>query len=226
MLRDGNYQEANNLQPGNSLMPFYSKTDKDGYTLIQQNYSGRWQKAHWIIARSKLLGEIPGFTQQRTVIHHKNFDKADNSPKNLEFMGNKDHSAYHRSLVEKNTYWHSPDFEESRKKALAAKAATEEGYQYYAQRGAKNILKYMKERPEHFHQSVSGNGERGKQYLISYNQSQKGREKSREIANRIYTCENCGEKIKSPIRLHNHRKYEHGYNHKVVKVIPLTERQE
>ena len=48
MLRDGNYQEANNLQPGDSLMPFYSKTDKDGYTLIQQNYSGRWQKAQEI----------------------------------------------------------------------------------------------------------------------------------------------------------------------------------
>ncbi len=48
MLRDGNYQEADTLEPGDSLMPFYSKTDKDGYTLIQQNYSGRWQKAQEI----------------------------------------------------------------------------------------------------------------------------------------------------------------------------------
>ena len=226
MLRDGNYQEADKLKPGNSLMPFYSKMDKDGYTLIQQNYSGRWQKAHWIIGRSELLGEIPRFPKQRTIIHHRNFNKADNRPENLEFMGNKAHSAYHRSLVEKNTYWHSRDFEEKRKKALAAKAETEEGYQYFAQRGTKNIIKYMEERPEHFRQSVLGNGERGKEYLIKYNQSQKGREKSREIANRIYTCENCGEKVKSPIGLHNHRKYEHGYNHKVVKVILLNEHED
>lgn len=226
MLRDGTYQEAANLQSGNSLMPFYSKTDRDGYTLIQQNYSGRWQKAHWIIARSQLLGKVPSFPQQRTIIHHKNFDKADNRPDNLEFMGHKDHCVYHRSLVEQNTYWHSPEFEEKRKKALAAKAKTVEGYQYYARRGTKNIVKYMTERSEHFLQSVSNNGKRGKKYLISYNQSQKGREKSREIANRTYTCETCGELIKSPIGLHNHRKYQHNYNHKVVRVIPITDRED
>jgi len=96
MLRDGSYQEASQLKLDSSLMPFYTTTDKDGYTLIQQNYSGRWQKAHWVIARSHLLGEVPKFD----------------------------------------------------------------------------------------------------------------------------------EKVKSPIGLHNHRKYQHGYNHKVVDVIPLSEQQD
>jgi tRNA-splicing ligase RtcB (3'-phosphate/5'-hydroxy nucleic acid ligase) len=59
MLRDGNYKQASDLKPNDSLMPFYSKVDKDGYTLIQQNYSGRWQKAHWLLARSGILSEIP-----------------------------------------------------------------------------------------------------------------------------------------------------------------------
>ncbi|MBV6624443.1 MAG: RtcB family protein [Rivularia sp. (in: Bacteria)] len=45
MMRDGSYKEAQHLQPETSLMPFYSKLDKDGYTLISQPYSGRWQKA-------------------------------------------------------------------------------------------------------------------------------------------------------------------------------------
>ncbi|MGB3757509.1 MAG: RtcB family protein, partial [Rivularia sp. (in: cyanobacteria)] len=49
MMRDGTYKEAQYLQPETSLMPFYSKLDKDGYTLISQPYSGRWQKAHSII---------------------------------------------------------------------------------------------------------------------------------------------------------------------------------
>ncbi|MGI0483257.1 RtcB family protein [Geminocystis sp. CENA526] len=48
MTRNGEYQEAQNLLPDTSLMPFYSKLDRDGYTLIQQNYSGRWQKANSI----------------------------------------------------------------------------------------------------------------------------------------------------------------------------------
>ncbi len=81
MLRDGSYQEASQLKLDSSLMPFYTTTDKDGYTLIQQNYSGRWQKADWVIARSHLLGEIPKFTGQTTVLHHKNFDPADNRRK-------------------------------------------------------------------------------------------------------------------------------------------------
>ena len=226
MLRDGTYQEARNLKAGSSLMPFYSKVDKEGYTLIQQNYSGRWHKAHWVIARSGLLGKVLSFKGQRTVIHHKNFDSADNRPENLEFMGNKNHSAYHRSLVERNTFWQSPEFEQRRKQALAAKAKTPDGYQFYAARGTKNIIQYMQERPEHFRVSVSGNGKRGKQHLINYNISEKGRAKSKEIANRLYICETCGEEVRSPIGLHNHRKHQHGYNHKVVEVIPLQERQD
>ncbi|MFL5404963.1 MAG: RtcB family protein [Myxococcales bacterium] len=45
LLRDGTYRRADELSPGTSLMPLYTKTDQDGYTLVQQNYSGRWQKA-------------------------------------------------------------------------------------------------------------------------------------------------------------------------------------
>jgi tRNA-splicing ligase RtcB len=226
MLRNGTYQEASSLKAGASLMPFYSQVDKDGYILIQQPYSGRWQKAHWVIARSGLLGKVPSFYGQRTVIHHKNFEQADNRPENLEFMGDKDHSAYHRSLVDRNTHWQSLEFEEKRKQAIAAKASTPDGYRYYSERGTKHILQYMQERPEHFRESISGNGARGKQFLIQYNTSEKGRYKSKEIANRVYICETCGDEIKSQIGLHEHRKNQHGYNHKVVKIIPLAERED
>ncbi len=41
MLRNGDFIEAENLKSGESLMPLYCETDKDGYVLIQQNYSGR-----------------------------------------------------------------------------------------------------------------------------------------------------------------------------------------
>ncbi len=36
MLRDGTYREASQLQPGTSLMPFYSTIDKDGYRLKRE----------------------------------------------------------------------------------------------------------------------------------------------------------------------------------------------
>jgi len=86
MLRDGTYRRADELAVGTSLMPLYTDTDKDGYTLVQQNYSGRWQKAHWMAARSGLLGQIPRFAGHRTIIHHKNFNPADNRSENLEFL--------------------------------------------------------------------------------------------------------------------------------------------
>lgn len=226
MLRDGKFVEAKDLKSGESLMPLYRETDKDGYVLVQQNYSGRMQKAHWIVARSGLLGEIPRFENDQTIIHHKNFDEADNRPENLEFMSASAHSAYHRSLIERNEHWQSADFEAKRKNALAEKAKTAEGHNYFAERGTKNILKYMEENPEHFRMSVAENGQRGKEFLVNYNQSEKGRAKSKEIANRFYDCETCGEQVKSGIGLHNHRRYSHGYNHKIVSVEKISERED
>ncbi len=58
MLRDGTYEEAQFLKPETSLMPFYSQFDKEGYTLIAQPYSCKWEKAQGIIARSGLLNKI------------------------------------------------------------------------------------------------------------------------------------------------------------------------
>ncbi|KYC38576.1 RNA-splicing ligase RtcB [Scytonema hofmannii PCC 7110] len=226
MLRDGNYEEAQHLQSGTSLMPFYSKTDTDGYTLVSQPYSGRWQKAHWIIARSGLLGKVPRFEGQRTVIHHYNFNESDNRPENLKFMGEREHSAYHRSLVERNQHWQSPEFEKNLLAALARKAATPEGYEYYAARGTRNILNYMQQQSEHFKQAVASNGERGQHYLVQYNQSEKGRKKSQEIANRYYTCDIYNAQVKTPIGLDNHRKKEHQCNHKVVAVLSLDYTQD
>ncbi|MTJ08780.1 RNA-splicing ligase RtcB [Anabaena sp. UHCC 0204] len=82
MLRDGSYKEAQLLEIGTSLMPFYSQVDKDGYTLISQPYSGRWQKAHWMIARSGLLGKI---------------NELDNRPGNIELIDDLIH--YNHKIV-------------------------------------------------------------------------------------------------------------------------------
>ncbi len=58
MLRDRSYEAAQNLQPGTSLMPFYSKVDPDGYTLIQQPDSGEWERAELICDRSRIQHKI------------------------------------------------------------------------------------------------------------------------------------------------------------------------
>ena len=193
---------------------------------IQQPYSGFWQRTHWMVARSGLMGEIPSFAGQRTVIHHRNFQQADNRPENLEWMGDGDHSRLHRALIERNAHWQSPEFEARRIAALGAKARTEQGHAYFAKRGSDNLLTYWREDYERAKANCAGNGERGKPHLIARNQSEAGRAKSREIANRIYLCETCGAEVRSPIGLHNHRKAVHFTNHKVVRVTPLEARED
>jgi tRNA-splicing ligase RtcB len=222
MLRNGSYLEAALLKSGTSLMPLYRGTDRDGYSYVKQPYSGRNQRVHWMVARAGMLGTVLKFDGQKTILHHKNFTPTDNRPENLELMGDRDHMAYHRSIVERNSHFHSPEFEERRKQALSAKAKTPDGHAYMAERGKKNLLAYMQNNPEHFKAAVADNGKRGKQYLEAYNVSEKGRAKSKEIANRLYTCETCGEKVKSGFGLHNHRRSRHGYNHQVVSVEPLN----
>ncbi|HEY0384962.1 MAG TPA: RtcB family protein, partial [Pyrinomonadaceae bacterium] len=195
MLRDGSYRQARNLTPKTSLMPFYSRRDKDGYTTVRQPASGSEQRVHWIMARVGVLGEIPAFAGQTTVIHHKNFNPADNRPENLVFMGNRDHTSYHKSIAERNPHFQSEEFERRRKRAITEKAKTADGRAYFAARGTRNILAYMARNPEHFKKSVAGNGERGKRALLAYNVSEKGRRKSSEVAHLEHTCETCGEVV-------------------------------
>ncbi|HEV2762934.1 MAG TPA: RtcB family protein, partial [Pyrinomonadaceae bacterium] len=168
MLRDGIYRQAQHLTPGASLMPFYSRVDKDGYRTVRHPATGCEQRVHWVMARAGLLGEVPSFEGQRTIIHHRNFDPSDNRPENLQFMGDRDQMRYHRSHAERFTHFRSEEFESKRKQAIAAKALTEDGRAYFAARGTKNILAYMANNPEHFRQAVAGNGERGKEYLKAY----------------------------------------------------------
>jgi tRNA-splicing ligase RtcB (3'-phosphate/5'-hydroxy nucleic acid ligase) len=225
MLRDGSYLQAQNLSHKTSLMPFYTRTDRDGYTVVHHPGSSNDQRVHWIMARGGLLGRIPAFKGQKTIIHHKNFKPTDNRPQNLEFMGNRDHMSYHRSIVERNTHFQSPDFEARRKAALTAKAQTPEGYAYFAERGGRNFAKFREQHPEAAREYAiaNHNGERGKIYLTAYNQSEEGRAKSSEVAHCIHSCETCGEEVTGGgFGIHNHRRWRHGYNHKVISVEPLA----
>src|SRR5262249_19830348 len=145
MLRDGSYHQAQRLEPQTSLMPFDKRLDKDGYVMVRHPATGMNQKVHWIMARGGLLGEIPSFEGQKTIIHHRNFSPLDNRLENLEFMGDRDHMSYHKSLAERNPHFQSLEFEEKRKAALAAKAQTPEGYAYFAERGKANLAKYREQ---------------------------------------------------------------------------------
>jgi len=228
MQRDGVYVEAGQLAPGTSLMPFHCRRDKEGYMRVQQNHSGTLRPAHWIVARSGLLGRIPRFEGQRTVIHRKNFDEADNRPENLQFMGGKDHSRHHLSLAERNIHWRSEEFERKRIAALSAKRLTPEGMAEYCMR-AENLKAYWAERPEEFQELL--------ERVSKNNRTPERRAQSAQIGARVYECGICGQQFKSVIALASHHRWKHPdrrweetyvniYNHKVATVERLSESED
>ncbi len=103
MLRDGTYRKVEDLQPGDSMMPFYRKdlfagaeAGTKGYSWIytmDDKFNG-WTKEHqliaeWIAGRSLTDDEC---------VHHINFNKTDNRPENLQIMTKSDHNSYHAAI--------------------------------------------------------------------------------------------------------------------------------
>ena len=105
MLRNGQYKEAKYLEVGNSLMPLYFGMTKNGYETVKANskattefYSTYKQVANALL--QKEIEEAKKRSGEDTVaIHHKDFNKANNSPENLFPMGVQEHYKYHYEHV-------------------------------------------------------------------------------------------------------------------------------
>ena len=93
MMRDGSYKRIFELRVGDSVMPFYQKDFyKNGYRSIY-NFSKGWQSEHVVVAE-----QFERSLKDNEVVHHKNFDKTNNLPSNLQIMVDADHKAFHMQL--------------------------------------------------------------------------------------------------------------------------------
>jgi intein/homing endonuclease len=109
MMRDGVWKKANDLCPGDSLMPLYRRLDGKGYELIYPANDGdTFVHTHKVVA-AHCFPDIWRHTRLRTT-HHKNFKRGDNRPENLEVMSWWDHKKLHVGLLE--TTFHSPEAKE------------------------------------------------------------------------------------------------------------------
>ena len=91
MLRDGSYREAKDLKAGDSLMPLYRRVDTTGipgYEMLMQPNKQRWYHTH----RQFAPLHIPRGCR---IVHHKNYNKRDNSPDNLQWMTKGAHTELH-----------------------------------------------------------------------------------------------------------------------------------
>jgi hypothetical protein len=95
MLRSGNFAEASSLVVGQSLMPLYrqlsTKKEMSGYEETMHPASQRWQYTHRIVASPK---------KRCAVVHHKDFNKRNNSPDNLQLMSWQEHTELHNESTD------------------------------------------------------------------------------------------------------------------------------
>ncbi len=93
MDRDGNYIEAKDLMPGQSLMPLYRKYPNkglSGYRMYYEPIENKWHYEHRQFAKE--------IYDEKYLVHHKNVNPKDNSPTNLVWMSKSAHALLHASM--------------------------------------------------------------------------------------------------------------------------------
>lgn len=109
--RQGEYVEAQCLNIGDSLMPLYfNKTSKD-YDTIKLNSTNKYHSIYKLVAdyfKSKEILEALCRVKESdnmkydVAIHHKDFNKHNNNPENLQIMTAREHWDYHSNLCGKD----------------------------------------------------------------------------------------------------------------------------
>ena len=145
MMRDGTYQKAEKLIPGDSLMPLYrriSGVDDNsllkGYERVYNPKSGKWPFTHRMVQES-LFGSIP----KDCVVHHCDFNKRNNDPSNLKIINAQEHSDFHIKLATENL---TPDVIARRNESIRRFYQTDEGkkkIELVRQAGSENQKKWL-----------------------------------------------------------------------------------
>jgi DNA gyrase subunit A len=105
MLRDGTYKQAKDLNPQDSLMPLYAKLydGKDdanlkGYELIYQPMQNDWSFAHHLADEWNLSAGVYEKSAGK-IRHHKDFNKLNNNPDNVQRIQWGQHWQLHRETA-------------------------------------------------------------------------------------------------------------------------------
>jgi DNA gyrase subunit A len=118
LLRDGTYKQAQNLTPDDSLMPGYFDAIpvKEGlteYLRVQQPATGVYEFVHYLADQYNGQSGTASPTQGAFVRHHKNFNRWDNRPTNIERMGFLEHLHVHAEHIAE--LWTDDTFREAQR---------------------------------------------------------------------------------------------------------------
>ena len=173
IMRDGTKKRADEVSVGESVMPFYRKVDKDSkklfdrYEKVFNPNSGKYEFTHRIIAET-----VEKENELYNTVHHKDFNKYNNSPCNLMWMDYNEHHKMHGDLARNN--WKDPikrkHHIENLSKACRGRIITEE----VKEKISKTIKSKYDSGEFDFVRDIS------KKHMIEYNKSEKAIERRRE----------------------------------------------
>lgn len=105
LLKGGEYKQAQHLVEGMSLQPFYCRDiTGDGYKWIYTNDRER-SKGGWISEHLMVMEHFIGRRiNDDEVVHHRDFDRGNNSLDNLQLMTHVEHDRYHAQLNNVNKF--------------------------------------------------------------------------------------------------------------------------
>jgi DNA gyrase subunit B len=126
MLNNGSYKKAKHLTKQDSLMPLYKKLssikDKnitiDGYEMVYDIKKKRWIFTHILADKYNLERKIYKKLPESHK-HHKDFNKLNNNPDNIEIMPKDEHLKLHQKMAEKTL--HRPEVVQKIKKLRRTK---------------------------------------------------------------------------------------------------------
>ncbi|KKW05274.1 MAG: gyrase subunit B protein, partial [Candidatus Kaiserbacteria bacterium GW2011_GWC2_49_12] len=185
MLRDGTYKEAQSLTVEDSLMPLRRKISEiggritiKGYEMVYSPKESYWFFTH-VLADRFNIAQGKYERGEKTVIHHKDFNKRNNNPDNLERMDHLGHFFFHTTCLEKTL--HSPEAREKSRKVRQSSEFREKIRAIMTQPEMRAMLskraKKQWENPEYKEYMVS-------KFLDFYNSNAEYRKHNNELLNK------------------------------------------
>jgi DNA gyrase subunit B len=128
-LRNGSYQRADQLQPSTSLMPLKTRLTEAneqpgiGYEMVWMNEQQTWVHTHHLADLYNMLTSV--YTRKAgNTRHHKDFNKRNNDPRNIERMPWREHQNLHARLAGEMSkrLWQDPTYRERKIQQLRDQA--------------------------------------------------------------------------------------------------------
>lgn len=117
IMRDGTKKRADKVCVGESVMPFYTKykyiskkRKNSTYEQIYNPNTGLYEYTHRIVACENNKPQLKN-GDKWYVIHHVDYDRYNNTPSNLRWMGKNEHFLFHSKLAKEHNYhlWHDDE---------------------------------------------------------------------------------------------------------------------